>query len=650
MAVAAYIAATLGLLALFGIVWTLIGRPVLRLILGGNRPQGAEGFLLTLATGMAGSMVLLAVLGVFGVLNGVAVAAVVALALLANLAIAVRRHGASPIRGRDGPVRLLAGLRRHAFPAGFVCLVSLPVLVSAVTGAFGGDSHVYHLPQARLIADTGRLAVDEQLQVPLHPHYYHLLYAVALLVWDDRLANAIHAASAVLSVLGLYFLGRVWVGRGAALLACAMYLTFAATIHSAPSVAVSAYVGYGTAVFTLFAYHCLGRALADADGRMLCLACLLMGVSLGIKTQSWIGVPAFAALALAACARIRRPGPAVAACLVAAVAGGFWYVRNFLVSGDPFHPLGGNVLGHWAWNAADLEAMLEWISARSGLDALQWLLVAPAPAMLLFARSPGDAAPTADGVRGALALASLGGLATWAVTSFHDRFLLSIAPVVLLASATVLATVFGRAWAHCSAMLRQAFDRRVVRMRRRFVATIFAATINVLCIMLLGQLNAVTCGGFCCSTSILAVEPRRVVDQFDENDRLRIYQLHLHQAYYYLGRDVLGGWVGPARYRDLVALGGNGSAVAAHLAALGRNALLVDVSAIGDGFPLTGSFLDHFGPCGRDGRAALFVRRDALPEDAGNWPPAACRDAAERHEARRDRHPQRSRTKSHNAQ
>ncbi|MDE0038718.1 MAG: hypothetical protein OXU77_14370, partial [Gammaproteobacteria bacterium] len=165
MAVAAYIAATLGLLALFGIVWTLIGRPVLRLILGGNRPQGAEGFLLTLATGMAGSMVLLAVLGVFGVLNGVAVAAVVALALLANLAIAVRRHGASPIRGRDGPVRLLAGLRRHAFPAGFVCLVSLPVLVSAVTGAFGGDSHVYHLPQARLIADTGRLAVDEQLQV-----------------------------------------------------------------------------------------------------------------------------------------------------------------------------------------------------------------------------------------------------------------------------------------------------------------------------------------------------------------------------------------------------------------------------------------------------------------------------------------------------
>ncbi|MDE0038721.1 MAG: hypothetical protein OXU77_14385 [Gammaproteobacteria bacterium] len=628
----AYLAATLGLLALFGIVWTLIGRPVLRLILGGNRPQGAEGFLLTLATGMAGSMVLLAVLGVFGVLNGVAVAAVVALALLANLAMAVRRHGASPIRGRDGPARLLAGLRRHAFRAGIVCLVSLPALVSAVTGSVGGDSYMYHLPQARLIADTGRLAVDEQLQVPLHPHYYHLLYAVALLVWDDRLANAIHAASAVLSVLGLYFLGRVWVGRGAALLACAMYLTFAATIHSAPSVAVSAYVGYGTAVFTLFAYHCLGRALADADGRMLCLACLLMGVSLGIKTQAWVGVPAFAALALAACARIRRPGPAAAACLVAAVAGGFWYVRSFLVSGDPFHPLGGNLFGHWAWNAADLEETLEWIAARSGLDALQWLLVAPALAMLPFAHRSlraarrGGPAPIADRARSALALASLAGLATWIATSFHDRFLLSIAPVILLASATAVATVLGRVRGGSWATLATAFAVRVRKTTPRWVATILAATASVLGLVVVGQHNANVCGGFYCSTILDGIEARRLLGEFDAKDRLRIYELYLsHGNYYFLDHDVLGAWVGPSRYRDLVAFGGDGAAIAAHLAALGRNALLVNVLATGGEFPLSGSFLDHFAPCGRHGRAALFVRRNALPEDAGNWPPRRCR-------------------------
>ena len=624
----AHIAATLGVLALFGIGWTLIGRPVLRLILGENRLQGAEGFLLTLATGMACSMAVLAVLGVFGGLNGVAVVAVVGLALLANLAMDVRGDGVSPTWGRDGLAKPLAGLRRHAFPVGSVCLVSLPVLMTAVTGGFGGDSHVYHLPQARLIADNRALAVDEHLQVPLHPHYYHLLYAVALLVWDDRLANAIHAASAALSVAGLYYLGRVWVGRGTALLACAMYGAFAATIDSAPSVAVSAYVDYGTAVFTLVAYHCIGRALADADGRMLCLACLLMGVSLGIKTQAWVGVPAFATLALVACARVRRPGPVVAACLVAAVVGGFWYVRSFLVSGDPFHPLGGNLFGHWAWNAADLEGVLEWISARSGLDALQWLLVAPAPAMLLFARRSVDAAPTVNGVRGALALASLAGLATWAVTSFHGRFLLSIAPVILLASATAVATVLGRVRGRSWATLETTFAVRVRKTTLHLVATILAAWASVLGLVVVSQHNTVVCGGLYCSTILDGIEPRRILGEFAEHDRLRIYALYFsHANYYFLDRDVMGGWVGPARYRDLVALGGDGDAIAAHLAALGRNALLVNVWATGGDFPLSGSFLDHFAPCGRYGGAALFVRRNALPEDAGNWPPPDCPNA-----------------------
>ncbi|MCY3839900.1 MAG: hypothetical protein OXH09_14805 [Gammaproteobacteria bacterium] len=357
MATGAYIVATLGLLMLFGVGWLLIGRPVLWLILGDDLPRGAERRLLTLATGMAGCMVVLAALASAGWLNAGAVAVVLAVALAANLAMARRRPGAAPVRFRDGIARLQVVLHRNATAVAVVCLLSLPLLVSAVTGSFGGDSYIYHLPQARLFADTGRLAVNEHLQVPLHPHYYHLLYAVALLAWDDRLANAIHAASAALSVLGLYFLGRIWVGRGAALLACALYVAFAASIHSAPAAAVSAYVGYGTAVFTLFAYHCLGRALVDANGRMLCLACLLMGVSLGIKVQAWVGVPAFAMLAVAAVPKIRRFGPVFAAGLLAGVVGGFWYLRNFLVSGDPFHPLGGNVFGHWSWNAADLAQM-----------------------------------------------------------------------------------------------------------------------------------------------------------------------------------------------------------------------------------------------------------------------------------------------------
>ena len=634
MPVAGYIAATLGMLVLFGIGWALIGRPVLKLILGEDRPGGAEGGLLTLASGMASCMVLLALLGSVGALNLVAVSAVLVAALAANFAMAGRRRSTVPTR--DVLAKLLAGVRRHASTIVIVSLLSLPLLVSAITGSFGGDSYIYHLPQAKLLGDTGRLAVNEHLQHPLAPQYYHLLYAVALLAWDDRLANAINAASVVLCVVGLYCLGRIWVGRVAALLACAMCVAFAATLS--PAVAVSAHLDYGTAVFTLFAYHCLGRAMADSNGRMLCLACLLMGVSLGIKTQAWVGIPAFAVLAVAALPNIRRPGPILAAGMLAVVVGGFWYARSFLVSGDPFHPLGGNVLGHWGWNAADLEWLHQWLADRSGLDTLQWLLVAPALATVVLARRPvpvvsgAREAPNTGVVRGALAVASLAGLATWVVTSFYDRFLLSIAPVVLLASATVVVTALRWVWVRTAERrgntYRRVRDSRHIKARSGtivMVAVVLATVTSALGVRLVGWINEVRCGGLHCSTIAEGIEPRRVLDEFGDTNRLRIYQLYLGHAYYYLGRDVLGMWVGPSRHRDLLALGGDGRAIAAHLAALGRNALLLHVEATGDDF-LSGSFLDHFAPCGSHGRVALFVRRDALPEDAGTWPPPGCRN------------------------
>ena len=120
-----------------------------------------------------------------------------------------------------------------------------------------GDSYAYHLPQARLIAESGRLAVNEHLAHPLRPHYYHLLCASALLLWDDRLANVIHTASAILSVFGVFWLGRIWFGPLAAFLACAMYVPFVLSIQFSTSLVTTAWVGFGTAVFTPFACHCL---------------------------------------------------------------------------------------------------------------------------------------------------------------------------------------------------------------------------------------------------------------------------------------------------------------------------------------------------------------------------------------------------------
>ncbi|MDD9961674.1 MAG: hypothetical protein OXU70_06220 [Gammaproteobacteria bacterium] len=619
---AAYIASTLGLLAFLALSFHLIGQPVLRWAMRGAQSNRAERWLLTLATGMGSAMALLAAAGAFGLLTRLTLAVIFGVALLANAVqwLAECRRAGQRLTFKAtlaGPMR--SWVAPSAAAGWAIALAALPVLVFAIIGPLGGDSYIYHLPQAREMADSGRLAVNEHLQVPLHPHYYHLLHASALLLWDDRLANALHAASAVLATAGIYYLGRIWVGRLAALIASALFALLATGIHSHFAVLTSAYVGYGTAVFTPFAYHCLARALTEASGRLLCLAGLLMGVSLGIKTQAWVGVPAFAALGAVAAWRIGRLGPVAGAGLAALLVGGFWYLRNFLVSGDPFHPLLGNWLGHWGWNAGDLAMMHQWLDERSGLSAMQWLLVAPALAMPLLVRAKGGVAP-------GLAFASCAGLVTWVVTSFHDRFLLSIAPVILLASGWVLVKA-GQA-------VRRRLPAGVASLgwkppefsgaARRAVIAIGAAW-AIGGVAALAVATRIVCGEVVCAARIDGVEAQRVLREFGHRDWLKIYELDLMHARWDIGRDVVGGPHGPARYRDLTALEGDGQAVEAHLRRFGRNALLVNTASERHQLPVTESFRRRFAACGRHGHVALYVLRQALAERSGpDWPPAAC--------------------------
>ena len=615
-----YIAITMGLLVLLGLYWYLLGRLVIHWFVDCDQSSLAERRLLTMAAGMAVYMILCAALGAVGQFNLVTIVTMFCVALAANFAMMLigRAPGEPLIPLREGATGLFEYCCRNAHAILAVLLLSASFLFTAIAGNGAWDSYAYHLPQARLIAESGRLAVNEHLQVPLHPHYYHLLYASALLLWDDRLANVIHTVSAIFSVLGVFWLGRIWFGRLAAFLACVLYAALSLGIHSGPGVITTAYVDFGTAIFTPFAYHCLARALADANGRMLCLAALLMGVSLGIKTQAWVGAPAFALLAFLAVPRIRRARPIVIAALLASLVGGFWYLRNFLVSGDPIHPLGGNWFGHWGWNAADLEMLRQWIEDHSGLSPLQIGLIAPALATPFFMRRR-------DGLAAGTTLIVYAGLTTWAITSFHDRFLLSIAPILMLSSAWVVATTCRWVWNRIEPATSTARGMPVLSAFLKWAAAMLCVLWAFQSLGGLARTNSERCGEVVCPTTPRGAAPHRVIQTFGHEDWLKVYQLNLVWAHWYIGRDVVGGFQGPSRYKDLVAQGGDGEAIKSYLNSFGRNALLANVWSSNHALPITKSFLEHFVPCGRQGHVALYVMREALAERSGpNWPPPVC--------------------------
>ena len=249
---------------------------------------------------------------------------------------------------------------------------------------------------------------------------------------------------------------------------------------------------------------------------------------------------------------------------------------------------------------------------------MQLLLVGPALALSLFAHRQG-------GVARGLSLTATVGLATWAVTSLHDRFLLSIAPVVALAWAWAAAQTLRWAWARmgASGRLSLAPSRTPLAVS---LAVFLCALWGGVGVWIVASTSHWLCGNAVCSTTLDGRGPRHLLDRFGHKDWLRIYQLNLSWARWDMGGDVVGGWVGPSRYSDLIALGEDGGAIRTHLESFGSNALLTNDHPSEYRLAVSQSFLEQFAPCGSHRQTSLYVLRDALEAErrATDWPPAVC--------------------------
>jgi hypothetical protein len=54
--------------------------------------------------------------------------------------------------------------------------------------------------------------------------------------------------------------------------------------------------------------------------------------------------------------------------------GSAWYIRSFIISGDPIHPMGAKLFGYFLWNANDLQGVSADI-ARLGVASSPWLFL-----------------------------------------------------------------------------------------------------------------------------------------------------------------------------------------------------------------------------------------------------------------------------------
>jgi len=461
------------------------------------------------------------------------------------------------------------------------------------------DELAYHLPYARFWAEQGVLTVNPWLRYPLGAYNLDVLYAAALIVGSDVLPHLLHGLTGGLTaVLTLGIASRFMDGRVGAIAAILVLYTTRWGWSNA-------YVDLGLMLFWSAAFAALALRHAVGDERFSLIAAFFAGIAVGIKYQGLFYLPVFVLLALAV---ERRPSIVARAALIFITVGGYWYLRNYWISGDPVHPIGARLFGFWLWNPDDLVIQYNDLDRVRGWH--DWVFLPALAAPFLWRGS--------TTFQRGLLVCTLATLTIWYLVSGYWRYGLPIYPMLALLTGWVL--VASKPAALAAARLQGLATHFGTRTRR----TVASLVLVVVAIAMAGDIEKAW-------SQVLPQGPDRVAylaKRLGGFDLLRsvqgppipaLYQLGFEGELYYLGDGVRGDWFGPGRYQEVLALSEDAAALARHLRSLGAGGLLVNRARK----PFSSlhwdpHLLDYFDLIAQSERAVLYRLRAASSDADGS--------------------------------
>lgn len=248
------------------------------------------------------------------------------------------------------------------------CLFSLPSLPTP------GDAFSFHLPYAGFMVEQHGLGVNEHLIYPYHTLNINLLYSLGIIFDNDYVyLQTLHGQFAVLSMFGLYALARAM--RIHWILATTLPILFMHN-YTVKYSAIVANVDLGGTFFVLgclFAFWCW---LESQSRAFLALSAICLGMAMGSKY-----ILCSMALPVALCI-IGFRFPRFWRDLLfyagwAAVFGLWWYIRNWILAGNPVHPFATSIFGYYLWTPEDMTSQMEALNSGALPRNLQGILTAP---------------------------------------------------------------------------------------------------------------------------------------------------------------------------------------------------------------------------------------------------------------------------------
>lgn len=349
-------------------------------------------------------------------------------------------------------------------PASLVLVATLGTLLVALLlqtlwPRVSWDANVYHLTVPRLYVEHGgfrRIPFNVYSNWPMN---MELLFAGAMLLRDHVVAKLLHFGCGLLIVLELVRQGRRRREAWAGWLAAGLFLANPVVLLEIRL----AYVDLAFALFFLLSFLAVDRALGltgSEKTRWLLLAGVLGGIAAGCKLPGISAVACLAALIVVS--SWRRAGfstwsISLVTFLLPAIALQVpWFVKSWLLTGNPVYPFLFDVFGGPEWSAELGEKFATWQrSIGMGRAPLDYLLL---PVRVILQGDRGYAAFDGRilsawlllipmslwvGRRLSIVRRSLGvsGLyfMIWASSSQQMRFLTAILPLLALAAAAAAA-------------------------------------------------------------------------------------------------------------------------------------------------------------------------------------------------------------------
>lgn len=473
----------------------------------------------------------------------------------------------------------------------WLVLVALaPTLVAPLTPPQQWDELMYHLPHASQWAASGTLTVNEWLRFPWFPYNYDLLYAAALLLKGDVLAHLLHALAGWLVALITYRMAVRHAGHATASLATSAWLVLGGPLYA------SAYIDLGVALFLVTSAVAMWLWLQSRKHLgWLMAAAFALGLAAGSKYQALIYLPFFGAVLLCVERRPKAWAAVVTAFLLPCV---YWYVRNAILTGDPFDPLGARIFGYHDWNEWDLTAQFNDLKGVANWPPKCLWPALLAPLLPRFYRAPAW--------RGTLLLAAYASI-VWLLTSHYDRYLLPMFPLLALLSAQVVLD-------GCTWILRR---RPRWVLEPRWVAQQLGLLLVLCAVGVLGVYGWNTSEKALQNVAFTAEQREALLTQslpayplvlkLHQPPGRRIYQFALENLTYYAPNPIWGEIFGPWRNHDRMLLGAKG--LAQRLRAEGFDTLLIRNDVLGL-FQHDADFDQHFRSIAKAPGAEAF---DILP-------------------------------------